>query len=434
MALFGRSKPQPSDSSPGSSSPLAEPTVPAPAGAPATERRAVDAHRENLLAAVSSLRPFGIGLLDAAGLTLCESIDSDIDLPVYTSASVAGWAVRGSNLVGASPRHPVRLPVVGEIDAGGYRGSPLMPGTVVKVAGGAPVPEGADAVVPLEAAAEVGDEVEFTAEATFQQELVLAGSRISDGDLLLGNGSVLDARAIGLLAEVGIDKVLARPKPRVVVASLGAELVDPGLPLERLHQVYDTGTPLVAALARADGAQVFPIGILPSDPSRLRRTITDQLPRADLVLLVAGRDDDLIGVLGELGTVDSGEVAMEPAGPAAFAVVGEDRTPVLVLPRGAAACYISYQVFARPLVRRLAGVAPSDREVGSAQVTRPLATDPTVTTFVLARTSDRGVEPLNASDAQTSLDLVAADTLIVVPPGTGEVGAHSDVTCWPLRG
>lgn len=432
MALFGRSKSQPADSAPASPAAV-EPAVPPPAETVAPQRREVDEHRENLLSSVSSLRPFGVGLLDAAGLTLCESIESDIDLPVYTSASVAGWAVRGSNLVGASPRHPVRLPVVGEVDAGGYRGAPLMPGTAIKVAAGAPVPEGADAVVPLDDAQQFGDEVEFTAEASFQQQLVLAGSRISDGDLLLGNGSVLDPRAIGLLAEVGIDKVLARPKPRVVVASLGAELVDPGAPLERLYQVYDAGTPLVASLARADGAQVFPIGILPSTPSQLRRTITDQLPRADLLLLCAEPDADLTGVLADLGMVDTVEVAMEPAGPVLYALVGDDRTPVLVLPTDTASCYISYQVFGRPLVRRLAGVAPSDRQVTTAPVIKPLVTDPELTSFVLARTTDRGVEPLTAADGPSSLDLVAADVLIVVPAGIGEVGAHADVSCWPLR-
>lgn len=431
MALFGRTKPEPTPAPPAAESPVGP--TPEPVGA-GRSVRGVDEHRDVLLSAVTSLRPFGIGLLDAAGLTLCESIESDIDLPVYTAARSAGWAVRGSNLVGASPHHPVRLPVVGEIDAGGFRGAPLMPGTTVKVALGAPVPEGADAVVPLPEAREFGDEVEFAAEAVFQQELVLAGSRISDGDLLLGNGSVLDARAIGLLAEVGIDKVLARPKPRVVVASLGADLVDPGLPLERLHQRYDSGTPLLAASARADGAQVFPIGILSSDPTQLRRTLTDQLLRADLLLLSADVSPGLVEVLSALGTVDDARVTVAPDGPSLFAMIGEEKTPVVVLPRGAAAAYVSYQVFVRPVVRKLAGTAPADREVVTAPLARPVTSDPEATSFLLGRTGDRGVEPLADSDGSSAAELVAADCLIVVDPGLGEVDAGTEVTCWPLRG
>ncbi|MGC4153804.1 MAG: molybdopterin molybdotransferase MoeA [Propionicimonas sp.] len=429
MALFGRSKsdPAPSDAQPASP---AEPTPVTDAG---VEPRSVDEYRERLLDSVTSLRPFGIGLPDAVGLTLCESIHSDIDLPVCATARVDGWAVRGSNLVGASPHHPVRLPIVGEIDPGGFRGAPLMPGTVVKVAAGAPLPEGCDAVVPLESATELVEEAQFTAEVAFQSELEPAGARIADGDLLLASGTVLDARAIGLLAEVGIDKVLARPKPRVVVASIGADLVDPGLPLERLNQVYDAGTPLIAAAARADGAQVFPIGILPEGAAELRRTLADQLLRADLILLVAGATPDLAGVLGELGTVDAAGVAVQPAGPSLSATVGSDRTPLLVLPRDSAAAFVSYQVFARPVIRKLAGVAPTDREAVTAPLTRSLTVDPEGTSFVLAKTSERGAEPLGAG-VPGPVELVAADALIVVEPGVTELSAHSDVSVWSLRG
>ncbi len=428
MALFGRSKPEPAPAEA-----AAQPS-PAPAPQPTADVvRSVDEHRSVLLSAVSSLRPFGIGLLDAAGLTLCESIESDIDLPVYTAARTEGFAVRGSNLVGASPHRPVRLPVVGEIDAGGFRGAPLMPGTAVKVAAGAPVPEGADAVVPLSETTEVGDEVEFRAEAVFQQELALAGSRISDGDLLLGNGSVLDPRAIGLLAEVGIDKVLARPKPRVVVASLGADLVDPGLPLERLHHRYDSGTPLIAAAARADGAQVFPIGILSSDPTQLRRTLTDQLLRADLLLLSADVTPDLVEVLSGLGAVDDARVAAVPAGPSLVATMGEERVPVVVLPRDTVDAYIGYQVFVRPLVRKLAGLAPAEREAVTAPLARPVTSHAEATSFLLGRAGEHGVEPLATADTATVLELVAADTLMVIEPGLGEVAAGTTVTCWPLR-
>ncbi len=429
MALFGRSK----------SDPVASRAHPASTAEPISvveadvKPRSVDEYRDRLLDSVTSLRPFGIGLLDAVGLTLCESIHSDIDLPVCATAKVAGWAVRGSNLVGASPNHPVRLPIVGEIDAGGFRGAPLMPGTVVRVAAGAPLPEGCDAVVPLESATELVEEAQFTAEVAFQSELEPAGARIADGDLLLTSGTMLDARAIGLLAEVGLDKVLARPKPRVVVASVGPDLVDPGLPLERLNQSYDSGTPLIAAAARADGAQVFPIGILPGGARELRRTLADQLLRADLILLLAEPTAELAGVLGELGTVDAAGVAVHPAGPGLTATVGPDRIPLLVLPRGFVATFIAYQVFARPVIRKLAGVVATDREVVTAPVTRPLSVDPEVTSFVLARTSERGAEPLDA-DVLGAAGLVAADALIVVGPGVSDIVAHSDVTTWSLRG
>lgn len=394
--------------------------------------RPVDVHRDYLLSHVTSLRPFGIGLLDAAGLTLCESLTSDIDLPVFTSATVAGWAVRGSNLVGASAARPVTLPVVDEIEAGGFRGAPLMPGTVVKVAAGAPVPESADAVVALADGVQSGDEVAFTTEAVFHQNLLAAGSRIADGSLLVESGTVLDARTIGLLAEVGIDKVLARPRPRVVIASLGANLVDPGLPLENIHQSYDSATSLFAATARADGAQVFPIGIVPGEVAQLRRTLSEQLLRADLVLIAADVTPELVGVLGGLGAVDEAGLAIEPEVPGLFAVIGDEQVPTLVLPRDIVTAYIGYQVFARPLIRKLGGQAPADRKQITAPVLAALAVDPARTAFRLAQSTERGVLP-SAVVHPSAVELLASDSLIVIGPGVDGVTAHSDVTCWSLK-
>jgi molybdopterin molybdotransferase len=392
--------------------------------------RGVAQHRAHLLAQVTPLPPFGIGLLDAAGLTLCESIVADLDLPVFTSATTAGWAVRGSNLVGASERRPVLLPLVGRVEPGGYRGAPLTPGTTVEVVAGAPLPEGADAVVPLAAATLVDEDVEFTAEAAFGDHLLLAGSRVSDGEPMLPAGTVLDARSIGLLAELGLDKVLARPRPRVVVASVGADLVEPGLPLERLHQTYDATTAMLAATARGDGAEVFAIGVLPEDPALLQRTLSEQLLRADLVLLAASATETLAGLLDELGEVDRATLAVAPAMPGLFARIGDERTPVLVLPGEAVAAYLCYQLFGRPLLRRLGGVE-AEREAVVAPILSPVAVDPTVTTVLLARRGPRGVTVVEPG-AAGAVELAAADTLVVVEPGESELAAHGDVTCWPL--
>ncbi len=394
--------------------------------------RPVADHRDFLLSQVTSLRPFGIGLIDADGLILCEALQSDLNIPVVSTAKVDGWAVRGSNVVGASPQHPVRLPVVGEIDAGGFRGAPLMAGTVVRVAEGAPVPEGSDAVVALADGTQVGDEVEFTAETSFHENLLLAGSRIADGCPLLESGTVLTSRTLGLLAEVGIDKVLARPKPRVVVASIGTELVEPGAPLERIGQAYDSATALLATTARADGAQVYPIGIVPSDPDELRQRLSDQLLRADLIIIAANHSPELLSVLGAMGAIDEADVAMAPGGNALFAVVGEEQVPVLVLPRDAVPAYIAYQAFGRPLLRKLAGVEPNERREVTLPTLQPLSVDPAKTTFVLAQTTDRGVAPIPVEHPGI-LELVSADSLVVLEPGTANVDAHGDVTCWPLK-
>lgn len=421
MPLFGRSK---DDRATSSDSPRMS--------RPDPVKRSVADQRDFLLSQVSGLRAFGMGLLDAWGLALCESLDSDIDLPTFTAATAAGWAVRGSNLVGASPLHPITLPVVDRIDAGGFRGAPLTPGTAVRVEAGSPLPEGADAVVALAEGTEDDELVTFAAEVTFHQNLRLVGSRIADGDPLLASGTVLDARSIGLLAEVGLDKVLARPRPRVVVMTLDADLVAPGLPLTRLVQGYDATTPLVAAAARADGAQVFPIGIVAREAKALRRALTDQLLRADLLVIVGSIDDAVADLLDELGTLDICEVAMEPAASVASSTVGEEKVPVLVLPPGGVATYIAYQAFCRPVVLKLAGLDPDRRRAEPRPTTVPLPSAGDRTQFLLASIADRGVTPLTLPSDAGAVELARANSIVVIPAGGGDVPAHADVTCWLL--
>jgi len=413
----------------------AEALVPEPKllpGAPdasAAAVRSIDDHRDYLLANVPSLRPFGIGLLDAAGLTLCESITADIDLPTFTSATTDGWAVRAANLVGASESRPVVLPVVDEIAAGGFRGAPLTPGTAVKVEQGAPIPEGADAVVPLADGVVLGEDVRFVGEATFQQNLQMLGSRISDGDALLETGVKLTPRAIGLLAEVGHDKVLARPRPRVVVLTAARELVEPGLPLTQLHQRYDSGTVLLAASARTDGAQVFPAAIADPEPKALERSLSEQLVRADLVLLVADATDELVNLLGTVGAVDTAEVDALP-GRQVFSLLGSEKTPVLVLPNEPVAAYLTYLLFGRPLLQKLAGVEAYLPTEVTAPVTTDIEADADRTRLLLARHTSRGVTPIPVA-VPGAAELADANAVVVVPAGDN-IAAHGDVSLWLL--
>ncbi|MFT4109511.1 gephyrin-like molybdotransferase Glp, partial [Propionicimonas sp.] len=400
------------------------------AGPPGPAPRSLAAHRELLLSQVASLRPFGIGLLDAAGLALCESIVADLDLPTFTSATTDGWAVRASNLVGASTRLPVVLPVVDEIGADGYRGAPLSKGTAVRVSAGAPVPEGADAVVPLADGLVAGEEVQFVAEARFQQHMLLAGTRISDGDQLVAAGTELTPRVLGLIAEVGHDKVLARPRPRVVVMTADSSLVEPGLPLTRWTETYDGCTTLLAASARHDGAQVFTAGVVASEPAALVTTLTEQLVRADLVLVVTDASDELVEALGQQGAVDVTEVDVLP-GRQVFALLGDDSAPVLILPAGAVPAYLAYLLLGRPLVQRLAGQEVSGPRAVDAPVAAPLEADPDRPRLVLGSHGSRGVVPLPAREPGT-VELARANAVILVPPGAGEIPAHGDVTCWLL--
>lgn len=401
---------------------------------PVTGLRSVPAHREVLLHQVPGLRPFGMGLLEAAGLTLCETIVADLDLPTYTAATCDGWAVRASTLAGASPRLPVVLRLAGTDVRDGRRAATLPAGTTVRIVAGAPVPDGADAVVPEAAGELTGDGVRFTADAHFAQHMLPAGSRVADGEILAPRGTLLTPRVLGMIAEIGHDKVLARPRPRVVVMTADAALVEPGRPLTRRGEGYDACTTLLAATARADGAQVFGAGIVTTDPRGLGTALDEQLVRADLLLLVAEVTDALVDVLARSGAVDVTEVDALP-GRQAFALVGPERSPVLVVPPGTVTAYLAYLLFGRPLVRRLAGL-DEDRPAGVAGfaeavdvLAAPVAADPVRPRLVLARRVESGLVPLSDPGAT---ELAGADAVLVVPPGDGALPVGAAVACQAL--
>lgn len=399
--------------------------------ADAVIERSIAEYRDYLLGEVVPLRPFGIGLLDAAGLSLCESLSSDIDLPIRTHATASGWGVRAANIVGASVDHPVLLPVLDEIGVGEFPGEPLPPGAAVKVAAGAPLPHGVDAVIRSDVADVVGEAIRVTGEARVQQNLVVAGARILDGDRILDNGTELSPRALGLIAEVGHDKVLARPKPRVVVLSVGDDLVEPGLPLTRLDQRYDASTVMIAAAARADGAQTFPAGILPANPDVVATNLGEQLVRADLVLVNAELAEPVLAALAELGSFEVCRVDGFNA-PMAFGLAGPERVPTLVLPANPVAGFLAYQLFVRPLVEQLGGRQPSEPTQVQAKLASAVDVDPRVSSIILADYTGELARPLPIAGEQGAIELATANAAILIGPSDEPISAHSTVDCWLL--
>ena len=426
MALFGRKKravpvaEQPAEAVP-------EQVTPAPSGPIGVEE-----YRAALLAVIEPHPPIGLGVLDAFGRRLCEDIVADIDLPVFTSATAPGYAVRAADVVSASVAEPVRLPVLDTLDSPVYRGAPLLEGAAIRVTVGAPIPEGADAVVPEEQTDGGEVDVLIHAPVAAGQHLRLAGSDIADGTRLLERGRLLDAGAVGLLAEVGLDKVLVRQPPRVVVLTVGSDLVPPGLPLTSRAHRYDATTTLIAAAAKADGAQVYPAGTFGDDPAVLTEALTDQLIRADLIVVVGGLDGCLPRVLLGMGEATVRQVRIHPGGTQAFALIGDARTPVIALPGGASSAFVGYQAFVRPALNRLQGEPDELPRTDVLPARVALHGRDEATELIPAVVSDRGVEPAGVPGADLAYDVARADALIVLPPGTHLVPANSDVEVWVL--
>jgi molybdopterin molybdotransferase len=394
----------------------------------------VDEHVERILESLQPLPPYDQPLLEALGLPVCEDITSPVDLPGFDNSAMDGYAVYYDDVVTATEDHPVHLPVVGEMAAGQTRLFALSPGTSVRIMTGAPVPQGADAVVPIEWTDGGIASVRITQAPKLGQHIRRRGEDVLTGDVLLADGQLIGPRQVGLLASVGRPQVLSRPRPRVVVMSTGSELREPGAALGH-DSIYDSNSYMVAAAVRAAGAIAYRVGIVSDDPQEFRDALSDQLVRADLVVTSGGVSkgayDVVKEVLSELGTVSFGEVSMQPGKPQGFGFLGEDATPIITLPGNPVSSYVSFEVFVLPAIRRMMGKLPYRRPLVRALLGHPISSAPGRTQFVrgLFEIDGKGahVNPVGGHGSHLMGDLSDSNALIVVPAETRSVRAGEQV-------
>ena len=412
------------------------PVAPPPAGRDGL--RSFADHRSFVLSQVEPLMPFGMVLLEALGLQLAESIRSDVDLPGFDNSAMDGYAVRSAEVAGATFDEPVVASVDGVVAAGDVP-KPLPEGKVRKIMTGAPLPDGADAVVAYEQTDRGADEVRFYEGAAPGNHIRRRGSALTEGELIAAKGVTLHARLAGVLAGVGVDKVLVRPRPRVVVISTGSELVDPGRGIVR-GQVYDSNSHLVAACAKEDGAQVWRVGRVGDDKDVLRQTIADQLIRADLIVTTGGvseGDFDIVKqVMGDLGPADFCRVAMQPGKPQGFGVIGDDAVPILMLPGNPVSAYVSYEAFVRPVIRKLMGSAPYVRPAVEAVASKPMRSRRGVVQLARGKAVHEAggwsVELVGGHSSHLLGDLRSTNALVLLDEETTEVLPGDLVSVWLL--
>ncbi|MSZ77457.1 MAG: molybdopterin molybdenumtransferase MoeA [Actinobacteria bacterium] len=392
----------------------------------------VDQHLARILAATTPLRPVDHPIMDALGLAAAASVSSTVDLPPFDNSAMDGYAVRHADVVTATAEHPVHLPVVGEIGAGNAQLRVLPPGTAAKIMTGAPVPEGADAVVPYEWTDRGAVQVRLDQSPSLGQHIRRAGGDVTRGDLLIEEGTVLGPRHLGLLASVGRAAVSVRPRPRVVIVSTGSELRDPGTPLGH-DSIYDGNSYLLAASARRAGAIAYRVGIVPDEPKAFLDALHDQLGRADVVVTSGGvsmGDYDVVKeALAPLGSVWFGPVAMQPGKPQGFGAVGDDAVPIFTLPGNPVSSYISFELFVKPALRVMMGMEPATRPQTSARLTHAVTSPAGKRQFLRGDydPTDRSVSPVGGPGSHLVGDLAAANALIVVPEDTTSAPAGTQV-------
>ncbi|UAL30394.1 molybdopterin molybdotransferase MoeA [Nocardioides rotundus] len=397
-------------------------------GHPSPEPISVEELQRRVLDGVEPLGHFPQPLMETLGLAAAEDVHSPIALPSFDNSAMDGYAVVAADVATATEESPVHLPVVGEIGAGRAQILAMSPGTAVKIMTGAPVPAGADAVVPYEWTDRGVAQVRITQAPEVGQHIRRAGEDVAEGDLLVSHGTVLGPRHLGLLAAVGRATVESRPRPRVVIISTGSELREAGSPLGH-DGIYDGNSYLLAAAVRAAGGIAYRVGIVPDEPRAFMDALSDQLVRADLVVTSGGvsqGDFDVVKeALSPLGTVWFGPVAMQPGKPQGFGHVGEDRVPIFTLPGNPVSSYISFQVFVLPAIRRLMGKQPLIRPTVRARLTGDIRSPRGRRQFVRAAydPAEGAVSMVGGHGSHLMGDLAASDALVVVPEDVTHVPA-----------
>ena len=436
MPLFTRRRTQEPESVVSLFEPLPEPPEP-----DRGQLRSMQAHRQYLLSCVTPLRPFRQHILDAVGLNICEDIIATIDLPRFDNSAMDGYAARAEDVTEAAQDAPLSLPVVGEIAAGKAALHRLSPGTAMKIMTGAPVPLGADTIVPYENTDRGASDVKIFAPSLVGQHIRRIGEDIKVGTRLFREGDHLGPRDIGVLAGIGLDKVQVRPRPRVVVISTGSELVDPGQELTNEQQIFDSNSYLLAAAAKAAGAQVFRVGQVSDDRNELKRLIADQLLRADLILTTGGvsqGDFDIVkAVMPEMGACDFAQVAMQPGKPQGFGLIGHDRVPMIMLPGNPVSAFVSFEAFVRPVIRKLMGARPYVRTVVKCEAARDINSIPGRLQLArgiirAGRSGNWQVELAGGHGSHLLADLARSNGLVILPEDTEFVSAGQEVDVWLL--
>ena len=341
-----------------------------------------------ILAAIEPLPIERVPLLDALGRVLAVPIVSPITLPPWTNSAMDGYAVRADDLGAVAPGRPVTLPVIETIPAGRFASRALHPGEAFRIMTGAPLPDGADTVVRVEDTDGGIDHVEIRDARDARRNIRPRGEDLNAGDVVLAAGELIAAAQIGVLASVGAGTVEVYRRPRVAIVGSGDELVD----LDRFHEalagrkIVSSNSYTLHALVRAAGGEPLNLGVAEDNPEALR-ALLERTTGCDLILTSAGVSvgelDYTRLALEQLGAdMRFWKVRMRPGAPLGFGVLRG--IPWLGLPGNPVSAMVTFELFARPVIRKMLGHSRLFRRPVDVVLDEPVAIGARLTHFLRA--------------------------------------------------
>ncbi len=388
---------------------------------------------EQILATVRVLEPERVPILEALGRVLAEEVAADRDIPPLPNSAMDGYAVRAADVAGV----PARLRVIAEAPAGRLCPVEVAPGTAVRIMTGAPIPAGADAVVPFEHTRVVQDSscttIEVLREVRPGANVREAGEDVRAGQVVLTPGRVLRPQEIGMLAALGRTEVAVIRRPRVAILATGDEVVPPW-ETPGPGQIRDANSYTVAAQVRKYGGVPLILGVVRDEEALVREGVRRALAeRADLIVTSGGvsiGDFDLVKqVLAAEGEMRFWSLNMKPGRPLAFGVVGE--VPLVGLPGNPVSAMIATELFVRPAVLKMQGFTEWPWPELRARLTDPITRKDGRRHYlrVRLRETEEGWKATLTGDQGSGIlfSLVQADGLAVIPEDVDHLPAGSEV-------
>ncbi len=393
----------------------------------------VEEHRALVASLLAPMPAEEVALHQVRGRVLASDVVAAVALPSFDNSAMDGYAVRAAEVAGA----PVTLPVAFDIPAGRTDVPPLPDGAVARIMTGAPVPVGADAIVPVEQTDGGTEKVAIAAVPVLGAHVRRTAEDVAVGDVVLTAGTVLGPAQIGVAAAVGHARLAVRRRPVVLVLSTGSELVAPGAPLSP-GQIYESNGPMLAAAVEDAGGRAELLRFVPDDVAQFLAVLGERAAGVDLVLtsggVSAGAYEVVKDALADRG-VTFGKVAMQPGGPQGAGRL-DGGVPVVALPGNPVSAHVSFEVFVRPALRAALGHPHPERPVVVARLAQRLTSPSGRRQFRrgVLDARDGTVAEVGGPPSHLLGSLARADCLFVVPEETTELVAGSPVSVWLLDG
>lgn len=367
-----------------------------------------------------------VELSHLAGRVLAEDVASEVDVPGFDRSMMDGFAVHAVDTAGASPYHRLPLRIAGTVLPGDSRSEPVGFGQAVTVMTGAPIPPGADAVLPVEQTECEAGQVFALAEVSPGKHVGRQGEDIARGSIVLDAGRRIRPQDVGLLSSIGVGRAAVVRRPNVRIVITGNELLPVGCKPTGT-KITDANGPMLAALVTRDGGLPLNPGIVVDDPDAI---LTAMHSDADVVLVSGGssvgQEDYAPGLLAQYGELAIHGVAIRPSSPTGMGSL-QNRL-VFLLPGNPVSCLCAYDFFAGPAIRRLGGLAEGFPYVAvSMQLRRKLVSTVGRVDYARVRIVDGQVEPIAISGASVLSSTTRADGFVVVPEDSEGYPAGAEV-------